>query len=615
MASIRANGSDTTVWFEHGTNTSYGNVTGPSVIAGTNVAAVSVSNLVHDLAAAVQYHFRVVASNALGVVYGPDEMFSTALFAQVNAALASAYNGAATWVDYDNDGLLDILFCGRGDFDSPITQLWRNTGNGFTNSAGFSGAHSASAAWGDYNNDGRLDLAFAGRAGGFNPFSQLWQNTVNGFSNASVGLPQQLGTVDWGDYNNDGRQDILFSSDSLTIGVLLNTSNGFVDTAVGVSGFSGGAGAWGDFDNDGRLDALISGGNFTGNYFFRLWRNTGNGFMDINAGLPVIRRASLAWGDYDNDGRLDMAFSGIDGGDSPSAQIWRNTGSGFTNINASLPELWDSAVAWGDYDNDGRLDLLLWGGKQQNGVDPVTYLWRNTGNGFTNVNSALPPMAIGSAAWGDYDNDGRLDILFTGYGADHTRFTQVWRNNTPVTNTPPTAPAGLSAVASGSGVRLSWNASIDAQTPLAGLSYNVRVGTTPGGADIVAPNADSANGFRRVPKFGSVQKNRFAILTNLALGTYYWSVQAIDTAFAGSPFATESTFTIALAPIITGYAHGSNSFQVVFSALKTGNYTLQKSSNLIQWDGITNMMILTNGSYEFPDTGTFPSRFYRLEVQ
>jgi hypothetical protein len=64
-----------------------------------------------------------------------------------------------------------------------------------------------------------------------------------------------------------------------------------------------------------------------------------------------------------------------------------------------------------------------------------------------------------------------------------------------------------------------------------------------GGMQVVAPMANS-NGYRQVPQLGNLDHGLFAILKNLPPGTYYWSVQAIDTDFAGSPFASENSFTI-----------------------------------------------------------------------
>ncbi|MEM7347576.1 MAG: FG-GAP-like repeat-containing protein, partial [Chloroflexota bacterium] len=87
-----------------------------------------------------------------------------------------------------------------------------------------------------------------------------------------------------------------------------------------------------------------------------------SGFTNINVGLTGVTDGGVAWGDYDNDGDLDILLSGVDSGDTPISQVWRNNGDNtFTNINAGLTGVEDSSVAWGDYDNDGDLDILLSG--------------------------------------------------------------------------------------------------------------------------------------------------------------------------------------------------------------------------------------------------------------
>jgi hypothetical protein len=102
-------------------------------------------------------------------------------------------------------------------------------------------------------------------------------------------------------------------------------------------------------------------------------------------------------------------------------------------------------------------------------------------------------------SWGDYDNDNDLDLLIAG------DVTNIYRNNTIIANTVPSAPTSLAASIEGEAVILSWDAANDAQTPAAGLTYNLRVGTTPGGTQIVAPMAGT-NGYRRVPQLGRVCK-------------------------------------------------------------------------------------------------------------
>src|SRR5439155_17821586 len=121
----------------------------------------------------------------------------------------------------------------------------------------------------------------------------------------------------------------------------------------------------------------------------QIWRNTGSGFSNINAGLPDVQsRVSVSWGDYDNDGKLDVLLFGA-AFPNYALGVWRNAGNGlFTNINAGLPVLQSGFVRWLDYDNDGWLDILLLGQVDSN--HEVAQLWRNTGHGFTNIDIRLP---------------------------------------------------------------------------------------------------------------------------------------------------------------------------------------------------------------------------------
>jgi hypothetical protein len=127
-----------------------------------------------------------------------------------------------------------------------------------------------------------------------------------------------------------------------------------------------------------------------------------------------------------------------------------------------FPATFQGSVAWGDYDNDGRMDILDTGG--------ATEIWRNTGNAFTNVTAevapTLPRVYHSGAVWGDYDNDGRLDILLAGANSYYcpscdrpSMVSGLWRNLTPQTNAPPAVITRLPANASATSVVL--NASID----------------------------------------------------------------------------------------------------------------------------------------------------------
>src|SRR5207244_6914943 len=110
---------------------------------------------------------------------------------------------------------------------------------------------------------------------------------------------------------------------------------------------------------------------------------------------------------------------------------------------------------------------------------------------------------------------GRLDFLLTGYDNDDNYISQIWRNFTPLTNTPPSAPTGLAMTATTNAVMLSWNSATDGQTPASGLTYNVRAGTTPGGMNLLSAHVNDTNGVRRVPAMGHAMLRHTLTLTRV----------------------------------------------------------------------------------------------------
>jgi len=129
------------------------------------------------------------------------------------------------------------------------------------------------------------------------------------------------------------------------------------------------------------------------------------------APLPFpVNQGGVDFGDYDNDGLLDLAVCGYDSTGVRTTRIFHNTGNGasWTDIGAGLVGVIGGTVRWGDYDGDGRLDLLVTG---QSASGDVCLLYHNTGSGFVNAGAGLPGVHNSTAVWGDVDNDGDLDIL------------------------------------------------------------------------------------------------------------------------------------------------------------------------------------------------------------
>lgn len=158
-------------------------------------------------------------------------------------------------------------------------------------------------------------------------------------------------------------------------------------------------------------------------------------FTDVPNSLAPVYNSTCKWGDYDNDSDLDILLMGYleisdDSGrvvfNEEVTRIYQNNAGEFTDIEADLPGLYVGAADWGDYDNDGDLDLILCGAS---GSEYVTKLFNNDSGAFNDTNISLQEVRYGSVAWGDYDNDGDLDLLLSGATSTISRITILYRND------------------------------------------------------------------------------------------------------------------------------------------------------------------------------------------
>lgn len=243
---------------------------------------------------------------------------------------------------------------------------------------------------------------------------------------STVGLDilNTAGGVIMDDFDNDGCLDLMVSGmEACTpLKYFHNEGDGrFSDRTVqaGLASQLGGLNlVQTDYNNDGWLDAYVMRGAWSMAVRNSLLRNNGNGtFTDVTsqAGLaiPATSTQAAAWGDFDNDGLLDL-FVGNEG--RPS-QLFHNNGDGtFTDVAriAGVDRVaFTKSAVWGDYDNDGLLDLYVSNYRGEN------FLYHNNGDGtFTEVAGELhvqKPLLSFGAWFFDFDNDGWLDLFVTSY--------------------------------------------------------------------------------------------------------------------------------------------------------------------------------------------------------
>ncbi|MBO6574662.1 MAG: T9SS type A sorting domain-containing protein [Rhodothermales bacterium] len=466
--------------------------------------------------------------------------------------LPAVRNATVTWADIDNDGDLDALVSGRGE-SGLVGGIWRNEGSDAANVSFVAVPGSiralaySRAAWTDMDGDGDLDLALTGSARTqppYEPVIQLYRNDGGTFAALDSGALPALhsGALAWGDVDNDGDADLLVTGQDAAgeyvTRIVEYDAGVFRVVDPGLPGFAFADAKWGDYDNDGDADLLISGATPEG-FRTRIYANQNGTLTDSGANLTPLAFSSVDWGDYDADGDLDVVVSG--GQVTPrifegTAGVYRNDNGSFSRVDLGVDGVLAGAVTWGDYDNDGDLDLLSLGAETALGRRTAR-VYRLVDGQFEN-SSLLVGAIFASADWGDFDGDGDLDLLTSGatsYGVD---ILNLYENNRQVIPGGPATPLSARASVEGNRVTLEWAAGDEGL-----VTYDVRIGTRPGSADVRSVPADPASGQRRLGRPGT-QSGTMTFVQDLPPGTYYWSVQAVGPAFLASGFAQEGTFDV-----------------------------------------------------------------------
>jgi hypothetical protein len=368
------------------------------------------------------YHWRIDEVNNLGAINKGDVWNFTTIpepvvFSEFTEIIGLS-NAPAAWGDWNNDGYVDLAVGGN---------LYRNNG-GTSFTAVSSGGDFFLFA--DYDNDGDLDYYWF-------PSEELYRNDSNTFVPAGFPTSGFINTSGscWGDWDGNGDVDIYSSRHAEYDRIFTNNAGTFTVTEYGPLLYAGRGVTACDFDEDGDMDIYVS------NYWQQpnlLWLNNGSGGFslaptvygvegDPGVGAGFGHTIGSAWGDLDNDGDFDLFTANLNHHDSRQSQdsvFYENLGSAgswhFNEISNTVTNLaWQeshSNPAFGDYDNDGDLDLLLscvyMGG--------TVSLYSNNGDWtFTDVTGeaglgGLTASGHYQAAWADFNNDGALDLITVG---------------------------------------------------------------------------------------------------------------------------------------------------------------------------------------------------------
>ncbi len=487
------------------------------------------------------------------------------LFEKTGDNFLPTYGGTIKWADLDKDSDLDIVYSGFEEgANSFHTNVYENSNGSFTlKTTALPDIRNGAFAFGDYDLDNDLDILLSGFSENGN-VSVLYENR-GGFNFAlKYSFPGLINShVSWFDIDNDGDVDFVLTGvddnsggpDPFIKKIFAYENNGgaFMEIQTSLPECTQCAMDWADANGDGKIDVIMTGFGGGDLGHTNLYLNKGDKTFqkDEKSIFKDLFNGDVKWGDFDVDGDMDLLMSGAASDGAFFTAVYENAKGIFT-VRENLAihptaENWHGGTAWVDYDNDGLLDILVSGrGTSGLELEYILKLYKNQGSGtFKEIDELVfEGLSDSSVDFGDFDNDGDVDLCFTGI-SNRGLSTGIYENGIldalPSLNTIPSPPAvsDLSENFFRKETTLRWNAGSDGETPSAALNYNFYLRNAT--SILVMPTSHLTTGFLTTmnPYNGQVRR---AVLYDMPEGQLFWSAQAIDGGKIGSPFTVEKAF-------------------------------------------------------------------------
>jgi hypothetical protein len=372
--------------------------------------------------------------------------FSQSFTQDFFSVFSGSTNNTIDFADVDSDGDNDLFTTGQ---DGPhLADLLINNAGVFTSVANsIAPVRFSGVAFGDLDGDTDLDLVVLGQ----DDVAASKESTIiyinNGSGTYTAGGTHSMtqlrsGAVALADVDGDSDLDILITGwDGGGRTIELHTNNGSATfTKVVGTTFTGVTNAtlrFADVDGDSDMDLFLFGDIGGSDEVSELYLNNGSGTFTIAADtFTDVKKGDADVADVDGDGDVDVVITGFNDGDSIGAltELYLNDGSGtFTRdlvATAAFTQLSSSSVDFGDVDNDGDMDILF-SGKDDNGSGVAeTLIYKNNGSGvFSLLSTAITGVRSGDAKLGDSDGDGDLDVIISGWD-ENGRTMELWLNDT-----------------------------------------------------------------------------------------------------------------------------------------------------------------------------------------
>ncbi|WP_020528642.1 FG-GAP-like repeat-containing protein [Flexithrix dorotheae] len=450
----------------------------------------------------------------------------------------------ADWGDYDKDGDLDLVISGDLPDVIRIIDLYTNE-NGRFSQTRLATDLRGDVKWGDFDLDGDLDVlttkgVLVNNDGSFERLA-LGIKPLDYSGNVSW--------IDYDrDGDLDVFMNGIIGEWSFPNSFFYENINGyFYEKETDIPNIHKGGISWGDYDNDGDKDLFIS-GKYSGTLYGRLLKNNNGVFEYSGIELQGLRYGESDWGDFDADGDLDLAFCGnyYQDGEQMQLKVYQNNDGNFEVVELeeaalgmfSFYDNYKAKLKWVDINNDGQLELFFSGYKPERDIKNIIFEIKD---GILKKSKIDYYEALGPGLWADYDLDGDMDLLHPDNDRNFGNNLGIYRNNSTIRNTISTVPEGLSYEFNQDHkkIKFTWEKSEDAESSQNLISYNLSIRV---GDNLVMSSQSLPSGQRLVAEPGNAGYQPFFELTDLKDTIYHISVQAIDGVYQSSPFSEEITY-------------------------------------------------------------------------
>ena len=526
-------------------------------IAGIENSVMKIGDIDNDNDLDLIYGSSSKTGNFYSQVYKYD---GTRLIAEQNNLISQRSITDIDIDDINSDGKSDVVVNSFGNGGSDL-YVYFGYGDGNRNRTRIdTGLYKGKVKIIDMNNDGKSEVVLIGLTAdntSGKPKIYIYELDSSGSSFTKVDLSDQVddltgASYDLGDVDNDQDIDIIISgfdeSQGLKAYIYKNIGKAGLTyqlekTTNNIAAIRDGTVDFIDFDSDGDLDAAVTGTGIQGD-IFEIYKNDLNegkeNWPRIDLGLTGMRNGKTDLGDFNGDGYTDIIYSGLLEGLGKVTKLSEYTSESNSYVDSSfdVSDIIEASVEFGDIDGDGDLDFIL-SGEDKDESGNVFRAYLNKRNESAAIVEPKSGNRAGSSGESSY-----------------------------VENSPPSVPEIISTkillseqtVEGNLVIEFSWNASSDDLTPVEGLTYALKIGTTENGEEIMSANANT-NGLRKTAEKGNAEHN-LKWKVSLPSGEYYWSVQAVDASYNGSNFSEPRKF-LSSSDLKLGDSNGDNAVNIL----------------------------------------------------